>query len=586
VDDPIGQCHIREAGIPYTQTDFQPEESASVYWEPLADAPPPPQLPGTPQVRWDLWAGENTGDEGVQAHLRADYTIPSQANPTVRLPRYYNQEFVIKTRELNPNGDTDGEGESTPMQGSDVAMLEAMLWQLGISPQHAFPGKEGDRLGDESASLKGIIGGVAGPEGRSRFSTGLTGATGSGSLERMIRRYQARNSVQAGVHGNADPVNRGDVLIQGVDSVVSIDTLNWLHRDWRSYYSAYQHYAEDPNASRLNQHSTEMDDWLEAALAIWDEGWGDYVEATYTEQRHHQMLQSVGLSADAKDRRALLRAWKLQESDTHWGGKSPFRLVEGGADEMGSMSFNQVLYRYRYGSTPCTVHYESGLNYYHPRDNMKGFMLHLGAQRTVGAEQVNCPGGFDSAYGSGTASLIDYERAELVGYQQGETAVVALDESASENDYELLARAIGSYNGGLNFWTGLSWPELLVRSSYTPVAERANNFPAEGGGECSSCTYVLDIFERYGLPMRTYIWHGGTYDDEMPLLTEDGTPQLDENGERILDPRAGQEWCFAYGEREWMESNAFEEIQENAEGNIARGINPIGRINCATGEEI
>lgn len=50
------------------------------------------------------------------------------------------KKFKLVRRELKSN-------EDEPMQGSDVAMLEELLWQLGISPQLGKPGSEGARIG-------------------------------------------------------------------------------------------------------------------------------------------------------------------------------------------------------------------------------------------------------------------------------------------------------------------------------------------------------------------------------------------------------------------------------------------------------
>lgn len=73
--------------------------------------------------------------------------------------------------------------------------------------------------------------------------------------------------------------------------------------------------------------------------------------------------------------------------------------------------------------------------------------------------------------------------------------------------------------------------------------------------------------------LRTYIWVGKYYPDKQP----DGTPH----------PQAGQpEWCFAYGEKEWLAGADFESALEKAEGNVARGIPPKGRKNCTTGENL
>lgn len=86
------------------------------------------------------------------------------------------------------------------------------------------------------------------------------------------------------------------------------------------------------------------------------------------------------------------------------------------------------------------------------------------------------------------------------------------------------------------------------------------------GGKCPSCAYSISIKNtKFGLPKRTYVWAGN--DD-------------DNNGE--------PDWCFAYGEEEWVSGEAFEGIKLLARGDLLAEpqILPEGRINCTTGAEI
>jgi len=86
---------------------------------------------------------------------------------------------------------------------------------------------------------------------------------------------------------------------------------------------------------------------------------------------------------------------------------------------------------------------------------------------------------------------------------------------------------------------------------------------------------VLVIFvkvrETFGLPKRTYIWKGGTYPAD--LTDENGNP----------DPKAGTEWCFKYGEEEWMDGEKFEEVKKaaNTEDKYGNPQTPIGRTQCS-----
>lgn len=100
-------------------------------------------------------------------------------------------------------------------------------------------------------------------------------------------------------------------------------------------------------------------------------------------------------------------------------------------------------------------------------------------------------------------------------------AITAINTNNEDDQYELLARAIARYNTGTgNF--GISWPDIIRGSADSR------------GNTCNEpCKYSIEIRNvRLGLPYRQYIWFGGTY------------PAGHAN--------AGQDWCFTYGEEEWM----------------------------------
>jgi hypothetical protein len=51
------------------------------------------------------------------------------------------------------------------------------------------------------------------------------------------------------------------------------------------------------------------------------------------------------------------------------------------------------------------------------------------------------------------------------------------------------------------------------------------------------------------LPYKTYVWKGGVY------------PKY--NKDHSINPDAGKEYCFAYGEKDWL-SGSFEDTQKRA----------------------
>ena len=224
-------------------------------------------------------------------------------------------------------------------------------------------------------------------------------------------------------------------------------------------------------------------------------------------------------------------------------------MNEGGADENGSLSFSQLLYHYRYGKNPCTAHAEAGLNLYHPGDNLKTLVVHTASDNsyTTGSSQ-NCEGGLHKAFIRDvlktTYSLVAAGEtvAELRGYiHPGQETPTTLQLTDREDDYEGLAKAIGIYNGnGSNerpIFTNRSWAGRLRYMQYD-LGSTQNTATV-----CHSCKYSLKVRNKAGTfenHLRQYIWQGGTYPAD--LTDAAGNP----------DPRAGQAWCFGYGESEWI----------------------------------
>ncbi|GAA6135447.1 hypothetical protein NBRC116188_22370 [Oceaniserpentilla sp. 4NH20-0058] len=252
---------------------------------------------------------------------------------------------------------------------------------------------------------------------------------------------------------------------------------------------------------------------------------------TYTKSKHDAVLTLAGVSGDQYNRKALLRSWKARETKSHWGHGFPqtgYRMTEGGGDELGSMSFNQIQYHYRYSKKPIRVHKEKALNYFDPEDNLKGFIVHTAANAPGNtANDYGHTGAFYKVFAQGTAR--SHNDSDLKAYRHCSgsgtcTAVSAI--KTQEDEYEQLARAIAEYN--LNPGDK-SWPIILKNKKLA---------------DCKSCEYSIDVrnsADKFNLPYRTYIWKGGTYPANL----------TDENGNS--DPKAGTDWCFAYGENEWME---------------------------------
>jgi len=387
---------------------------------------------------------------------------------------------------------------------------------------------------------------------------------------------------------------------------VDTQTLGWIKDDYEAYMTAYNDFPRD---NVIGTTHSSIEDWLDAVVTIWQNGLGDDVDAAYKLTTHNDLLKSVGYTVtDGQEhltmgRKALLKAWKFQESPYHWGSNTakangsayqatPYRMAEGGADEFGSLSFSQVLYKYRYSDKPCTVfnNNNTNLNFYNPVDNLKAFAVYTSMNATSVVGEENCDNGpfkkafidksFDKSYESSLSDLIGYK-------QNGATLKLYTSETKKDDTYEILSKAIGVYNGASTKFGEHSWPYLIKTNHLPPIEDDPttkdiNETITNAGNICFSCGYTLKIKnQRFGLPYREYIWAGKRGVDldgdgivgDNPATTEDESPEL-----------SAPVWCFAYGEKEWVEGEMFEKIKSRARGTALKPA--VGRIDCTTGESI
>jgi hypothetical protein len=103
-----------------------------------------------------------------------------------------------------------------------------------------------------------------------------------------------------------------------------------------------------------------------------------------------------------------------------------------------------------------------------------------------------------------------------------------------------------------------SWPNILKHMKNTVGSTRNR------GSIYHSGRYSIDVRSAiFGANLRTYIWKGGTY--------------------RAPDPRAGQPWCFAYGEREWVSGATWQSAYDDAQDrnpDTGEVQIPQGRVSC------
>ncbi|RFA24233.1 hypothetical protein CAI21_22445, partial [Alkalilimnicola ehrlichii] len=457
-------------------------------------------------------------------------------------------------RELGPD-------EDEPMQGADVAMLEEMLWQLGVSPSTRIR-IDGYDVG--SGPGPGITGQRL-PEGeRSVLRLGTTDGQGRASVGLMLGRfnYFSHWPLGAGDIGT----ERAQTFIHETVNDIVYDTLDELRKHWTHYLEAYDRSSNLPRFLYSRLENAE----LEAAVSVFD-GQINYprgnelegVDPTYTVERHEQVRRYHDF-----ERADILRAIANKEaSGIQWGGTTPYRITVGGADESGSSGFNQIQNRHTYGGRaldgthrdpvgciPVSAYDRQGnsqVNHYDPGQNIMAIAVWLAGV------QGSCGRSFRLAFRSESYSGTFHSPADTLLHSMRTGSVIEAVENGAHTDdtYELLAKAIGGYNQGAGIFDGSrSWVEWLIQ----PFSEL-------GTARRTAMRYAIDIMHspqhQLGMPYRAYIWRGGTY------------PEGHE--------QAGGEWCFAYGEREWMAGSTWEETRDAAFGDVET--EPSGRMACEAG---
>lgn len=479
------------------------------------------------------WASPSSTD----VTLKVTFSAASAADgSTVNLPEK-KIRMRLQSRTLKAVADTED-----PFNGSDVKMLEQMLWQLGMSPS-TEKGTAATRL--DTAKRKKFL-------------------TGNPSVGRMVGRFNYSNysyvadKVVHGVASITTAMNTGTVNGQ---SVIQKLGQHWLH-----YLMAYQNNSTTSQFKYSNLASTDVDN----AVAVFDGGSFGYSSlyatstATFTILPTYTATKHTDLTAYKSDfkRSDILKAMASREaSGIHWGqGSNSHRISVGSGDELGSKGFNQIQNAYTYGTlsgqgnqrlgsycgavTAYTTGGASMANHYDPAENLKAKALFLTYK------QGDCNRGFYLAFAQNSFTApLDKNGLTLKAMKTG-TKIETITSTHTDDTYEILSKGIGAYNQGHTAFDKTdSWAELLVSQSHAGTGKTA-----------AAMNYALDtlhtVSRGIGLPYRQYIWQGGMYPAN--LTDAAGNP----------DPRAGTAWCFGYGEQEWL--NPGFQVQNPA--------NPLERI--------
>lgn len=425
-----------------------------------------------------------------------------------------------------------------PMKGSDVAMLEQMLWQLGISPQYGFPGSSGNRIDD--------ISGPSNKKPRDVYSSGwdvrFHWSSGSlkrpGSIEMMVRRFKGRSNtvtLKRALLAQLQPDDkRIDRHMAGAmeNGNVDISMLSQLAHVWLDYQIAVQAYPlPSVGFSMLDSQNW----WGDVVSAL--DGHAMFtgkttpieIPATYTQEIHEKALQAAGVSASEYSREQLIRAWIAQETEgLLWGGadkKLIYRMNEGNGEERGSFGFNQIQFIMSpYGNAKCKQ--LEGVNTYHPRNGLLAMIVF------AASDNGNCG---RSLY-RGVISRefdVDFDNnnnlgATLVGYGykngQGEINYVKTGTGARKPDnYDFLNKFIAGYNGDFKRLALCSMPDVISGVSKIAGKSCSSQFDGDRDNLRKYSMMVLHdgVAGKLKFPYRVYIWKVGNK-------------------------------CFAFGEKEWL----------------------------------
>lgn len=596
-------CKYYESGQAYKQThqntlerDRTNQTDWSIWWEPAA---------GAETVKQADWSLPKDGTAYQDRETLAAYKVTLEGmNASI-------QDFKVVSRLIKPN-------ITDPMQGHDVEMLEALLWQLGLSPQVGSPGSEGARTNSLRSTDNGWTKSCQN-EFTNSYDTYYSGwgskkcSANLVSTEGMVRRFQGRNFEVGNLGGNTTTSN--------VHGKVGNGTLSRLYRTWRHYQSAYNSNNGDA-IYRLNDVNVS---WWEIMEQITHQGGvlpyvetSSYsVEKSYTDTIHQSITAEFPAEAKNITRREIYKTWIQQESGgIFWGTNAknyqstPFRVHEGGGENEGSMGFNHIVWKRMYGpENGClsnrgyllpekdqTDENDSNVNLYRPQNSFFAFLA------AASDPECKTSNGLYKAYSTqktyntdilGTSMPVAYCYEPKSGTRCVESGNNRHAYTAEKDTgLNLLGKAVMAYNHGTGGLTGNNY-----FSSTLMLKSNPQNNADDKGELISKDNPILPVHFNYWLtikkktqndstlagylPFVTYIWKGGesggydlNIDGQIADLADDPkTPD-------VVDPvvETTLPWCFSYGEKEWMEGMTWTKTMESAKGSLTRL--PAGRIKC------
>lgn len=477
----------------------------------------------------------------LTAKLVVEYNDP--ANPG-RAPK--EESFKVNSRLLQPVADDQ-------MKGSDVGMLEDVLWRLGFSPQLGYPGASGNRIDS--------INPAALAKQRDVFSVGhgykdRTNAVTDrkpGYIEKKVRRLQGH--YYASGTGSQRVVSSGEAgSAAGTPSgIVDNSTLLKIKELYTHYLTAYSNYNNKPVIG-VRQATQDM---LNNAMAGWDETYTETIHSGDPANANDTGVLDAGETVTRKD---LLVAWIKQEGGSQWGKGYPathFRITEGGGDEYGSIGFNQILFQYSYGANKDNC--VDGMNMMDPSENLRAFGLFTSITNAPGNDPPrNCDrplwhifanNEYILNYNNQTDAFPVSTLPRLRGYYRsaGNISWIGSADTYHDDKYDRLSKAIMGYNAGQSKMGSDSWLKLLLRVAPVRGYKSSNTYerPAHG------IQYSINVKNvRAGMRYKTFRleWQVSAQEAETSVLFFEGDT-----------------FCFDYSEMDWF--NSDRQVGKDSSGN-------------------
>ncbi|MFT6903654.1 MAG: hypothetical protein ACJAS1_000298, partial [Oleiphilaceae bacterium] len=473
-----------------------------------------------------------------------------------------NYSISLKSRELYPVS-TDNpniynpENSQAPLEGSDVAMLEDLLWQLGNTASFAtskyknygylsrrIPEGRRDTFDVECPSIYRACREAGTPIAvteSNRYDT---------SMARLIWGFKNASELD----GQYDDAQRNDFTPE--DLTIDINDLSVLKEQWKDYLEAtwaldsspdvnHDHSLDNTNIYNDNNEETSKD-WASHAVQQWNRTFSAGVLTNLRELTNNNTIT----------REALIEGWARKENGFgHWGGtEGAYRIITGGADSKMSFGFSQIQSRYAYGLTSNGCDELRDLNMMHPRNNLAGF--------AVWSAYQGCGESFFLAFSTARPYDEYYDNSQTIQllrarYGNNEQALLLQADNNvnnfSETNYERLTKGIAGYNQGLstNYWSNESLASTLrglnqINHSAANEITKCSNYPDNSNDQrrCIGYLYAIDVKQRANIPLASYLWR------TTETVEIGGIPQQ-------------ANVCFWYGEAEW-EEHSWETVRDQA----------------------